>query len=355
MLDPALLRFVEAPDLASAEQELHDLIEARALPLAHAIVARQLRQFRTGKSGGFDVRDRDDVVGDVLTALVERLWRARAGDAEPIEDFERYTATVAYSACAHEIRRRFPERARLKHRLRYLFSTDRRLALWTSDDELVCGRAEWNGRPIDQAAEQTIADRDVEGDWLSMDQRRLVQTVVALVDRCAGPTRFETVVASAASRIVEPHEVADALPLATAQAPRQDHALDQRRFLEQVWDEIATLPVRQRIALLLNLRDPKGSGILWLLPMAGIATIRQIARLLEIPAAEFFELWRDIPLDDAAIAGRLGCTRQQVINLRVSARKRLMNRVGRAREPLSGHGQPRAHLAPVSPSPKGTA
>lgn len=341
MLDPVLLRFVEAPDLASAEQELHDLIERHALPLANAIVVRKLRQFRTSRAGGVDARDRDDVVGDVLTALVERLWRSRAG-AEPIENFERYTASVAYSACAHEIRRRFPERARLKSRLRYVFSTDRRLALWTSDDELVCGRAEWSGRPVDRGAEQTIADADVDGDWLTMDQRRLVQAVVALVDRCAGPTAFETLVACAASRLVEPHEVADASPLATAPAAPQDHALDQRRFLERVWDEIATLPVRQRIALLLNLRDSNGSGILWLLPIAGIATIRQIARLLEIPAPEFFELWRHIPLDDAAIAGRLGCTRQQVINLRVSARKRLMNRVGRT-------------LAPASPSPKGSA
>jgi hypothetical protein len=118
-----------------------------------------------------------------------------------------------------------------------------------------------------------------------------------------------------------------------------------------VWNEVASLPVRQRVALLLNLRDHDGSGILWLLPVAGVATVRQIARLLEIDELEFSRLWRLIPLDDAQIAARLACTRQQVINLRVSARKRLSNRVGRAADRRIDRKE--ANLSPVSASLKG--
>jgi hypothetical protein len=40
---------------------------------------------------------------------------------------------------------------------------------------------------------------------------------------------------------------------------------------------------------------------LWLLPIAGVATIREIAGMLDIPEVEFAKLWREIPLDDAAI------------------------------------------------------
>ena len=53
-----------------------------------------------------------------------------------------------------------------------------------------------------------------------------------------------------------------------------------------------------------------------------------------------------IPLDDNAIAQRLGCTRQQVINLRMTARKRLANREA-AR---LGGGAGGANLAAVSSS-----
>jgi hypothetical protein len=38
-------------------------------------------------------------------------------------------------------------------------------------------------------------------------------------------------------------------------------------------------------------------------------------------------LWNDLPADDRAIGEILGCARQRVINLRMSARKRLSNRM----------------------------
>jgi len=64
-----------------------------------------------------------------------------------------------------------------------------------------------------------------------------------------------------------------------------------------------------------------------LFPETGIASIRQIAATLEMEDEELAELWGKIPLDDLEIAQRLSVTRQQVINLRQSARKRLGRRM----------------------------
>jgi len=55
--------------------------------------------------------------------------------------------------------------------------------------------------------------------------------------------------------------------------------------------------------------------------------MNQIAEVLEMLPEKFAELWNDLPIDDAAIAQRLGITRQQVINLRKSARERLGRRM----------------------------
>jgi hypothetical protein len=97
--------------------------------------------------------------------------------------------------------------------------------------------------------------------------------------------------------------------------------------LRELWQELQQLPVRQRIALLLNLRDAEGQGMIASLPLTGVATMRQIAAVLEMPAAELAALWRDLPLDDQRIALRLQLTRQQVINLRKSGRDRLARRL----------------------------
>jgi hypothetical protein len=100
-----------------------------------------------------------------------------------------------------------------------------------------------------------------------------------------------------------------------------EDSLHQRERLRQLWQEIRQLPERQRVALLLNLRDDGGRGVIELL-------LTQIPQS-EIEAAaglwseEERALWESLPLDDNAIALRLGVTRQQVINLRKVARERL--------------------------------
>ena len=91
--------------------------------------------------------------------------------------------------------------------------------------------------------------------------------------------------------------------------------------------QIIELPPNQRAALLLNLRDADGRGVIALFPLQGIATVRELADTLGLSAERFAELWHDLPLEDNAIAELLGLTRQQVISLRKVARERLARRM----------------------------
>jgi RNA polymerase sigma factor (sigma-70 family) len=331
MLDPLLRRFVDAVDEATAERELEVLIEAHALPLARTIVRRKLGSYSGDRPGRSNAADLEDVIAEAMVTIVERLHAARESQGAPIEKFENYAAAVIYSACSHHLRRRYPERTRLKNRLRYLCSTDTRVAMWTNDDELVVGLAAWNGRGVNTDAGSRLRTlAELEGrNWAGMGRVELADAIVKLLTDTREPVEFETLVGAVASAagIREVRETCDPSDL-VSQEPAQDVLTEQRRFLARVWEEVGSLPLRQRIALLLNLRDANGSGILWLLPVVGVATLRQIAHLLEIPIGEFVNLWQQIPLDDAAIAQRLECSRQQVINLRMSARKRLLNHVG---------------------------
>jgi hypothetical protein len=87
------------------------------------------------------------------------------------------------------------------------------------------------------------------------------------------------------------------------------------------------LPLNQRAALLLNLKDPGGRGCITLFPTTGVATLRQLADALEMSAEGFAALWNELPIEDARIAELLGLTRQQVINARKSGRERLARRL----------------------------
>ena len=102
---------------------------------------------------------------------------------------------------------------------------------------------------------------------------------------------------------------------------------EQKQWLTRLWAEIRELPPFQRTALLLNLRSESSASALALLPASGVATLKDIAAALGMAVEEFAELWNRLPLDDRTIGERLGITRQQVINLRKSARERLGRRM----------------------------
>ena len=103
--------------------------------------------------------------------------------------------------------------------------------------------------------------------------------------------------------------------------------IEKKMFLQRLWEELTQLPVNQRAALLLNLKDASGFGCITLFPATGIATIRQLATALELTAERLAELWNDLPIEDSRIAELLGLTRQQVINARKSGRERLARRL----------------------------
>jgi predicted DNA-binding protein (UPF0251 family) len=111
-------------------------------------------------------------------------------------------------------------------------------------------------------------------------------------------------------------------------APGIADVLEHRATLARTWEEIVELPVRQRVALLMNLRDADGSSVLQMLPATSVVSLPGIAAALHLPVAELEALWLDLPLDDETIAARLGLRRQQVINLRKAARARLARRLG---------------------------
>jgi DNA-directed RNA polymerase specialized sigma24 family protein len=345
MLDTALSGLVEAGDDAEAEARLEALLAARLQPLVRAVAARKL-----GVYGGFTPPDVEDVVGEALLVLVERLRDVRRDPvAHAIASLDGYAATVTYHACTHAIRQRHPRRARLKARVRYVLAHDGAYAVWDdADNGAVAGLAAWRSQPVRSAAHAALDAPPAEIQQAALvRQARAAGTpaglgalIATLLGIAGGPVELDRLVATIA-RLCGIHDAPpgdDPSLVAAAPAGTIEGRLDDRRVVARVWVEVAGLPVRQRMALLLNLRDAAGAGVLWLLPLMGVATIRQVARLLEMPDRELAELWPRLPLDDLAIAARLGCTRQQVINLRMSARKRLATRLRDVRAGRRGAG-----------------
>jgi RNA polymerase sigma factor (sigma-70 family) len=349
MLDPALQAFVQAEGEAEADRHLEAALE-RVTPLLRNIAARKLSSH--GGAGPFREEDIEDVVGDAVLLLVKRLRAMRRTESDPIGNLEDYAAAVAHSLCAQLYRLRHPGRARLKNRIRYALESGPGLALWVVPGRgLHCGLSKWRSEAASPTGRAGIAEliRDPAlwpESWTPpplADRADPAPLARDIFERVGGPVELDELVNLTASiwkvDRVRAAPSAYAIDRVPAVDPNPEETLDRKRFAERLWAEIGKLPVRQRIALLLNLRDGEGAGMLWLFPAMGVASLRAIAATLELSSEEFGELWGRLPLDDRSIAERLGCERQQVINLRMSAKKRLANRLGAPDEPRDESGR----------------
>jgi hypothetical protein len=332
--DPLLGPFLGAPGADAAREALGSLIEARVSPLARAVIRGQL-----GDAGQVeDGLDRDDVHAGVLLRISEQLWSVRAGLVPAIEDLAAYVAAAAHNACHAFFRRRFPERSRLRSKLRYVLTRDPALSLWHgAGGQWLCGLATWRGQQASDTAAQRL--RELRGRLVAFapgDRERLAfpELVRSLLRRAGGACALQDVLAiledvlglAGAPRAAGPLEDAHGRAEAADPRPSAPEELERRDFLERLWSEIRLLPLRQRRALLLNLRDPEGHGMVGLFPLTGVASRAELAAALEMPEARLAALWDDLPCDDHWIARELGVTRRQVINLRKCARERLARR-----------------------------
>jgi RNA polymerase sigma factor (sigma-70 family) len=245
--------------------------------------------------------------------VIRLLGRLRNPDeSDAIANFRDYAAVVTYHVFGDYMRRLYPQRARLKNRVRYVLEHDETFALdRTRDGAFVSLRGPAPPAASPPAGELAHAIGEV------------------LAERGGTRMELDALVGMLADRlgIRDTAEVS----LETRPEPRAESAvhtrLEARDSLRHLWAEVGELPPRQRFSLLMNLRDDDGDAALRLLPLTGIASIEEIARVLGLEAGELRAMWDGLPMPDAEIASRLGVTRQQVINLRKSARERLARRM----------------------------
>ena len=340
--DDLLLPFIGACSEAESEAALEHLVLTHAQPLIREVVGFKLRATSRWRGAGDDREEVDEVAGEVLVRLLRTLRDYKSSQrAEPIASLRGYVAAMAYNASDQYLRRKYPRRHSLKNRLRYVLTHAPGLELWEGENQKVlCGLTSW-GHPKAAGAEtlregldEYLGRRFPGVSPARLNPSELVAAVLGFVD---SPLELDELV-----RVVaEVTGVRDARPRSEQEVsvrgdmpqppsdPRGalDDTLDRRARLCRTWEEILLLPPRQRAALLLNLREEGGGAAVALLPLLRVATMRQIAEALGMPAEELAEVWGRLPLEDAAIGERLGATRQQVANLRKCARERLARRL----------------------------
>jgi DNA-directed RNA polymerase specialized sigma24 family protein len=339
-IDPLLEPLLAPTCDEEIDQYLSQIIATHVGPVIKGIVRHKLH---LNWRRGIEQADADDIHQEVVVQLLAALRRLRQQPAaHPIGDLRGLTAVITHRACSQWMRRLRPERHALKNRLSYLFTRHRGFALWQgADGSLTAGFAAWQGRK-DAAAEERLkqlqADETLLAGVRSLKSGKQADwdgAMTAIFNGLGSPVELDRLVGvlvemlQIVERPIEPidqiHDAAE-FEVSTGQ-PDVARQAEMRIFLQRLWEEVRQLPLNQRAALLLNLRDREGRGCLALFPALGIATFRQVAEALDMSAEKLAEMCCGAPLEDAKIAELLQLTQRQVINARKSARRRLTRRL----------------------------
>jgi hypothetical protein len=340
-VDASLLPYLRAADEDEADSLLAQLISDCADPTIRGILKNKLHVSLNLTDGRPENQDALEIVSDVHAQLLADLHDLKDDKRrDTICNFRGYVAVITYHACYQHLRQKNPERWQLKNKVRYLLTHRPVFDLWKDGTQAwVCGFSGW--RAVDSISSSKLTQLRDTGAWFSINEPQgtdvqpaaLTKLLTAIFERCGQPIALEEIVNLVASlygicrptqakqRTLSSREVSG-FPLSDVVA-----LTEHRIHLAHLWSEIRELPLRHRAALLLNLRDARGGGVIHLLPLTRVATIRELADSLGFAHEDFALVWNELPWDDARIADYFGFTRQQVINLRQSARARLARHV----------------------------
>jgi len=289
------------------ERLLEDLLMTEAEPRIRKVILRKL---------GPECPDIDDICADVLVEAAAQLRTWKAAGHSVVDSFANYVAVCSFNAASEYLRRKYPLWRRLRDRIHYLLRHDARLAIWESPHGWLSGKARWKGQ------ESTVPLPALQ-DCDAARNLKPADSLHAVLSIAGGPVDLDALVELVANLWGEALDRGSPEPIERAAAPGFDEQIDQKRYAERLWREILELPERQRQALLLNMKTD-GLDVFLLF---GVASFSTLAAAVAFEATEFAAMWKHLPLDDLTLGERLGVARQQVINLRKSARKRLANRM----------------------------
>jgi DNA-directed RNA polymerase specialized sigma24 family protein len=352
-----LAAYLEASDEGQAEGFVASLIDEFASPTIRRLVRVKLG-FRGNRSiTGYTAQEAEELCSEAIFQVLKWLKELKSShEPREVRSFLGLVAVIAYRACSGYMRQVDPDRASLVKKVRYHLTSNPDFDIWQNDDkEWICGFANWRvdpetgsapgnverNRPVSSnsadPAEALASFRQAVSPQTEAGIKGVPDLLAAIFDWARAPMPLDELIDIAARwwRTREPlpatatHSGAQSRPPEYIPDPGADISvqLEGRQHLKLAWDEIVKLPDRQRLALLLNLRDPAGEGAIALFPFLGIVSFEEIAAALSMSPEDLIDLWDSLPLSDEQIAARLGATRQNVINLRRSARERLQRRL----------------------------
>lgn len=342
-IDIRLQALLEADD-EQYQILLDNLIKEHAEPLVHKIIHSKLAHGTSSAQASHN--DANDLCQDAITKLISYLTHSRTSSSGlAIRAFDDFVAKITFNVYNNYVRSQYPQRYKLKRRLEYQLKSRKEFDLWKEASEQWAGLADWRNSSWDtQTAPAVIQPQSFPSAQFGETPRHQVPLFALLMqvfEWAKNPIAFDRLVDFVAEFYgIKDFAAEDWLgnnkqSYSEQKSGDETQKLEYRERLRFVWREIQSLPIRQRYALLLNWKSNAYDSVLHTLITWDLATLQTIAEALEMEPSDLERIWNSLPLKDSTIGDLLGgLSIQTVINLRKSARERLVRRLRKPKNQL---------------------
>ena len=253
-------------------------------------------------------RENEDAL-DLVQSVYSELTQAMQSEDSEIRNLKSYAAVVTYHACAQYFRARYPERTRLKNKIRYFLSHEPGFAVWeTPNGEVYCGYSDWprDSRALSEAVQalnvlpEDISERlfgrgsSSSGAVRALDAMRFADwrmVLQAIFDDLAGPIELDQLISilSALFRVKEDPKESGGNE---RKSPQFDRRIHHQELMRMLWMILQDFDHRWLMAFLLNLPGltKEARGEIEAFETSGAATRREIGHLLAMNQVEYSEL-----------------------------------------------------------------
>ncbi len=317
--------------------DIDELIAVYADPIIKKVLLQRLNIYFSSSRKGLNPPEAEDLYQTVLLKLVAFFnANGAASSTRDICEIRRFVATITHNVCNDFLRMKYPERNRLKNKLRDLMRRHPDFSCWMMENRILCGLKNWVGQAESKQAERLVDDlnekddADEVGKLTDCARLPLSKLVAEIFSRCEGPIEIDHLVYI----IARLHGIKDRLNQSIegdnqslAQIPDSSVSyyehLETKEFFLMLWRACCELSLGQRRAFILTSSDYMGESLLHRLLRERVITISQVYQSLDLTREFLASLWDKLPMDAATAAVELGTSAQMIAKWRHRAMRKL--------------------------------
>lgn len=310
------------------ESDIDYVIKMVADPLARLILTKRLNFVLGTSLSSSRQPDAEDLYQTVMLKVAGFLANIEINDRWPSPDEMRgYLARIIHNVCNDFLRQKYPERSRLKDRIRDILKRHRDFDMWNGINGVVCGFKSQRGQAespqvrvllLDLAAYSGAKEVDELG-IRQLERLKMPELLAELFRRLGGPINIDhliNIISEMQGIKDRPHESIDTIaysePIPASRSNDGFDLIASQELLHKIWRALCEMKLNQRRAYLYIQTDYEGQSLLHVIIHQQAVALNEILQSLELTREDLILLLQRVPMDTTMAAIELGTSNSMI-------------------------------------------